>query len=255
VDFVVRPPHDLFLDKSQQDQFTLYAALLIDYVWSLRNKVVHGGDKPNRDDLGRGLWNRFFEHWSMLSKSDKIPSSYLKEDIHWMRPVRNGIKLNCDAAVGVNGSVVAGIARDWRGSLVFAFVFKVNTNLPIQAEAEALRMAASIVIEHNLHSVCLESDCKSCIDGLLDSNIAVPWQIVNLVKEIRALVQCIFVASVNWAPRKANMVTHTLARWSLESRLYGFFLCIFCFSFCYVHHFERRHFLLLVCCICSVFFS
>uniref|UniRef100_A0A2N9G4J9 Reverse transcriptase zinc-binding domain-containing protein n=1 Tax=Fagus sylvatica TaxID=28930 RepID=A0A2N9G4J9_FAGSY len=124
VDFVVRPPHDLFLDKSQQDQFTLYAALLIDYVWSLRNKVVHGGDKPNRDVLGRGLWNRFIEHWSMLSKSDKSPSSYLKEDIHWMRPVRNGIKLNCDAAVGVDGSIVAGIARDWRGSLVFAFAFK-----------------------------------------------------------------------------------------------------------------------------------
>ena len=131
MDFVVRPPHDLFLDKLQQDQFTLYATLLIDYVWSLRNKVVHGGDKPNRDDLGRGLWNRFFEHWSMLSKSDKSPSSSLKEDIHWMRLVRNGIKLNCDAAVGVNGSVVAGIARDWRGSLVFAFAFKVNTNLPI----------------------------------------------------------------------------------------------------------------------------
>ena len=81
VDFV-RPPLDLFLDKSQQDQFTLYAALLIDYVWSLRNKVVHGGDKPNRDVLGRGLWNRFIKHWSMLSKSDKSPSSYLKEDIH-----------------------------------------------------------------------------------------------------------------------------------------------------------------------------
>jgi hypothetical protein len=79
------------------------------------------------------------------------------------------------------------------------------------------------VIKHNLHSVCLESDCKSCIDGLLDSNIDVPWQIVNLVKEIKALVQCIPAASVNWAPRRANMAAHTLARWSLENRLYGFF--------------------------------
>ncbi len=105
----------------------------------------------------------------------------------------------------------------------FAFAFKVNTNLLVQAETEALRMAASIVIEHNLHSVCLESDCKSCIDGLLDSNIAVPWQIVNLAKEIRALVQCIPAASINWAPRRANMAAHTLVRWSLKNRLYGFF--------------------------------
>ena len=171
-----------------------------------------------------------------------------------MRPARNEIKLNCDAAVGVNGFVVAGIVRDWRGSLVFSFVFKVNTNLLVQAETEALRMAASIVIEHNLHSICLKSDCKSCIDGLLDSNTAVPWQIVNLVKEIRALVQCIPAASFNWAPRSANMAAHTLAPLVLKEQIVWFFLCLLCFSFCYVHYFEGRHFLLLVCCICTAFF-
>ena len=59
VDFVVCPPNDLFLDKLQKDKFTLFAALLMDYVWYLRNKIVHGGDKPSVD-FGRGLQNRFF---------------------------------------------------------------------------------------------------------------------------------------------------------------------------------------------------
>ena len=102
-----------------------------------------------------------------------------------------------------------------------------HSYLPVQAEAEALKMAASIVIEHNLHSVCLESDCKSCIDGLLDSNTAVPWHIVNLVKEIKALVQCIPAASINWVPRRANMAAHTLARWSLEKDCMVFFYAFF----------------------------
>ena len=55
MDFVVCPPNDLFLDKLQKDKFTLFAALLMDYVWYLRNKIVHGGDKPSVDELGRGL--------------------------------------------------------------------------------------------------------------------------------------------------------------------------------------------------------
>ena len=41
--------------------------------------------------------------------------------------------------MGVNDSVIARIARDARGKLVFAFALKVNTNFPIQAEAEALK--------------------------------------------------------------------------------------------------------------------
>ncbi len=40
--------------------------------------------------------------------------------------------------MGVNDSVVARIARDGRGKLVFAFAL-VNTNFPIQAEEEALK--------------------------------------------------------------------------------------------------------------------
>jgi hypothetical protein len=46
--------------------------------------------------------------------------------------------------VGVNDFVVAGIARDWRGNLVFVFALKVNTIFPLQTEAEDLRQVATI---------------------------------------------------------------------------------------------------------------
>ena len=49
----------------------------------------------------------------------------LNNDVHWVSPVKGEIKINCDASVSVNDYVVAGIARDWRGKLVFAFALEV----------------------------------------------------------------------------------------------------------------------------------
>ena len=49
--------------------------------------------------------------------------------IHWAKSEKNAIKINYDAAVGVEDSAVALIARDWRGNLVFSFSYKVNTSL------------------------------------------------------------------------------------------------------------------------------
>ena len=36
----------------------------------------------------------------------------LKNDVHWVSPVKGEIKINCDATVGVYDSTVAGIAKD-----------------------------------------------------------------------------------------------------------------------------------------------
>ena len=48
----------------------------------------------------------------------------LKYDVHWVKPVKCGIKINCDATVDVNVFVVAQIAGDWRGKVVFVFGLK-----------------------------------------------------------------------------------------------------------------------------------
>ena len=51
-------------------------------------------------------------------------------------------KINCDAAVGSDKSFIAIVARDWRGELVFAYTKQVETNVPVQAEAEAINWAS-----------------------------------------------------------------------------------------------------------------
>jgi hypothetical protein len=55
--------------------------------------------------------------------------------------------------MGHSHAVIAVVARDWRGSLVFACSKKVNTNVPVQAEAEALRWSACLALDWNLSNV------------------------------------------------------------------------------------------------------
>jgi hypothetical protein len=43
-----------------------------------------------------------------------------------------------DVAVGSKNAVLAIVAWDWRGNLVFGFSNKVDTNILVQAEAEAI---------------------------------------------------------------------------------------------------------------------
>ena len=76
---------------------------------------------------------------SRTSKLESIPLDKLcLESIRWERLKVGVIKINCDATVGRHFSSIVAVAHDWRGNMVFAFSKKVNTIIPLQAEAEAI---------------------------------------------------------------------------------------------------------------------
>ena len=82
---------------------------------------------------------------------------------------KGGLKINCDTAVDPNRLAITLIDRDWKWNLVFAFSIKVNTNLPIQAEAKALGRSVNIVLElqsgkcwgiaRNVYSMLIRRKC------------------------------------------------------------------------------------------------
>ena len=83
---------------------------------------------------------RILEHLR-ASPSPKL-SPISQETRKWACPHHEVIKINCDAAVGSDKSFIAIVARDWRGELVFAYTKQVETNVPVQAEAEAINWAS-----------------------------------------------------------------------------------------------------------------
>jgi hypothetical protein len=154
----------------------------------LRNRVVHGGAKPSLDELGRGIQKKFLEHRSLLVKESSKIIQVIPNDVHWVGPKRGRLKLNCDATINSTSSALAVVARDWRGNLVFAFSKRVDTNIPIQVETEALLQAASIASRYRILAVCLESDCQVCIQGLNSYGTVIPWRIANLLEEIKGII-------------------------------------------------------------------
>ena len=173
----------------------------------------------------------------IMSKNHHVPPSSTVSVTHWNNPTRERTKINCDAAVGKFDSAIAMIARDWRGNLVFACSIKVNTNIPIQAEAEALRwvvstvqakadalrQAVSTAMNHKLINVSFESDRQVCIQGLTSSTNSVPWRVSNILQETKYLPSLVPSFSFNQVLRNANQAAHVLSCWSLSNRFFGFF--------------------------------
>ena len=130
------------LNPSLREDFLLIGAILCDVIWKLRNRSLFENAVLNFDGVASKISSLFVEHKkSRASTSRHMVSASAQV---WIPPSRLDIKINVDAVVGPCISAIAVVVRDWRGELVFASSMKVNTTLPLQAEAEAVRWAISL---------------------------------------------------------------------------------------------------------------
>ena len=92
----------------------------------------------------------------------------------WKKLPRDSIKINVDATFKDSNSSIAVVARDWRGEVVFACAKRVYSNIPLQAEAEAIKWALSLAKSLDAAAMIVESDSKVCVDALAPSSKKVP---------------------------------------------------------------------------------
>ena len=113
------------------------------------------------------------------------------------------------------------VARDWRGSLVFSLSKKVYTNVPVQAEAEALRWSVYLAMDKNFSNVVFESDSQICIRAISQVDTSPPWRIQGLISDIKARIHNFPSTIFSWVYREANIAAHLLSVWSLKNSVYG----------------------------------
>ena len=113
----------------------------------LKKLVMYEGAKVDQYRLYSGLMKLYQEH--MTLRTATIVASPSPKLAIWSKPEKGVIKISCNAAVSTNRSVIATVARDWRGSLVFTLTKIVET----------------IVLYSKGH---IESDAKICIEPFSD---------------------------------------------------------------------------------------
>ena len=83
--------------------------------------------------------------------------------------------------MGPNHVAIAVVARNWRGSLVFSLSKKVYTNVPVQAEAEALRWSVYLAMDKFFSNIVFESNSQICIRAISQVDTSPPWRIQGLI--------------------------------------------------------------------------
>ena len=150
---------------------------MLEHLWFARNQVIHKGIKFSPTKDLQVVLKKFIEHRVVLTD---VPIVLPRPFYSWIRPEQGAVKINCDAAVGLDHSFIAIVARDWRGDLIFSMSKRVETNLPIQVEAEAINLVTCVAVNHGLEYVVVESDAKDCIDALKAPFDEVPWRISSI---------------------------------------------------------------------------
>ena len=54
----------------------------------------------------------------------------------------------------------------WRGVLVFAMTKRVETIIPLQAEAETINWATQRALKLDVYYIIMESDAKVCVEAI-----------------------------------------------------------------------------------------
>ena len=112
-------PSGMSLDgKVLKEQTAIQFAITLDVIWNLRNQVIHGDHKIKIIATINMLESIIMEHVLSLKEPDSLED---RGRVLWEAPTFAVIKNNVDAAIFVDKSVIAAVARDYKGELIKAW--------------------------------------------------------------------------------------------------------------------------------------
>ena len=117
------------LNMERKEAFTLSGAIILELIWNNRNQVLFEKKTSEIDSLVGNLCLLKKEHdWR-----SEIPHNNSVFKIHskWSHPPKGHVKFNCNAAMGKEFSIVAVVARVWRGTMVLAASKEADIIIPL----------------------------------------------------------------------------------------------------------------------------
>uniref|UniRef100_A0A2N9EDK3 Reverse transcriptase zinc-binding domain-containing protein n=1 Tax=Fagus sylvatica TaxID=28930 RepID=A0A2N9EDK3_FAGSY len=168
-------PSGMSMDgKMLKEQTAIQFAITLDVIWNLRNQNL-------------------------------VPLE-VRGCVVWEAPPIGVIKINVDAAIYLDKSFMAAVARDYKGELIKAWAKTTVYKDPTIAEADAICWALELAKTEKFEKISIESDAKVCVDALLSPTDDCPWKIRTFTSLALELAVYFSVCSFYWVKRDANHI-------------------------------------------------
>ncbi|PRQ58041.1 putative ribonuclease H-like domain-containing protein [Rosa chinensis] len=187
--------------------------------WKERNEVLHGGAIRQSEII----FNEAFNFWSDLiasqtradcrSEGSVLLNQRIERHIGWQVPPDHSLKLNCDASVIQNGKGVGvgAVLRAGDGKMIWALGLRVQDHLsPLAAELIALKVGLQDAMLCRPCSLMVETDCLEAVRLVVEPGECLA-EVGVLVEEVRSLLLVSPAPRIEFVPREANQVAHSIA--------------------------------------------
>nr|XP_048323131.1 uncharacterized protein LOC125420540 [Ziziphus jujuba var. spinosa] len=214
LDWLANPRGKLPIHPDDGSKFFLFAVVVLETLWSLRNIFLFEGTRISLDLEVKSIFGKFNEFHSAMAEHIAPPNAPSTISRSWSPPLQGVIKLNTDASMGNGFASLGVVARDQAGNIIKINVTRELIDFPESAEAAAIHRAMLLALEAGLLIICCESDTKAVIQKLNNQNgCSVHWATVGFIKEIIDLYPKFQSISFAWTPRNCNQLAHIVSKW------------------------------------------
>ncbi|XP_042950095.1 uncharacterized protein LOC122282210 [Carya illinoinensis] len=155
IQFILFPKVKLSLTTEEEHPFRIFAALILDFIWRLRNEKIHNQKDISLQKISQQL-NLSYEE-NMHAWGGKFSNLSQKP---WQNPPTNHLCISFDAAVRNSCSVAAAVSRNSKGEIIIIHTEKNLSTTPLVAEALAANLALKMAETIKFPRVSLVGDSQ-----------------------------------------------------------------------------------------------
>jgi len=143
--------------------------------------------------------------------TSSIHSTNYTRYVRWQTPQPGVIKLNFDGSYANSSAAGGFLLRDWMGKVIKAAAVNYGHTLSLVAEARAVEDGVLLALRAGYTEIAIEGDNLIVIQAL-NGEGHIPWQILNIIKDIQLLIQQDVQVSFTHIFREAKMAADWLSK-------------------------------------------
>lgn len=142
---------------------------------------------------------------------------------NWSKPTPQCIKINTNAEVRLEGSLVGVVARDQQGKILKIKVAHCHSDIPKVVEAFGVLQGLILTKNEGRRQIRSESDAQTLVLSLNDPK-APPsqWATTGYVYDILVLKKEFQEIHFSWIPREENFLAYYISCWCIQNNASGY---------------------------------